>query len=50
MKSALARRGALQIFGTDYPTPDGTAIRDYVHVIDLAEAHLKSVGTLREGR
>ena len=49
MKSALARRGALQIFGTDYPTPDGTAIRDYVHVIDLAEAHLKALELLEKG-
>jgi UDP-glucose 4-epimerase len=39
----------LQIFGTDYPTPDGTAIRDYVHVIDLAEAHLKALELLEKG-
>lgn len=38
--AALGRRPPLQIFGTDYPTPDGTAIRDYVHVTDLASAHL----------
>jgi UDP-glucose 4-epimerase len=44
-----AVRGALQIFGTDYPTPDGTAIRDYVHVIDLAEAHLKALEFLEDG-
>jgi UDP-glucose-4-epimerase GalE len=49
MKTALGRRGALQIFGTDYPTPDGTAIRDYVHVIDLAEAHLKALQLLENG-
>jgi UDP-glucose-4-epimerase GalE len=49
MKTALGRRGALQIFGTDYPTPDGTAIRDYVHVIDLAEAHLKALERLEKG-
>ncbi len=49
MKTALGRRGALQIFGTDYPTPDGTAIRDYVHVIDLAEAHLKALELLENG-
>jgi UDP-glucose-4-epimerase GalE len=49
MKTALGRRGALQIFGTDYPTPDGTAIRDYVHVIDLAEAHLKALELLEDG-
>ncbi|MEA2700656.1 MAG: UDP-arabinose 4-epimerase [Myxococcales bacterium] len=40
IKAALGLRGALQVFGTDYPTPDGTAVRDYVHVVDLAEAHL----------
>ena len=49
MKTALGRRDALQIFGTDYPTPDGTAIRDYVHVIDLAEAHLKALQLLENG-
>jgi UDP-glucose-4-epimerase GalE len=49
MKTALGRRGALQIFGTDYPTPDGTAIRDYVHVIDLAEAHLNALELLENG-
>jgi UDP-glucose-4-epimerase GalE len=49
MKSALGRRGPLQVFGTDYPTPDGTAIRDYVHVIDLAEAHLKALELLEAG-
>jgi UDP-glucose 4-epimerase len=39
----------LQVFGTDYPTSDGTAIRDYVHVIDLAEAHLKALELLEDG-
>jgi len=38
--AALGDRGPLQLFGTDYPTPDGTAVRDYVHVLDLAAAHL----------
>ena len=37
------------VFGTDYPTPDGTAIRDYVHVCDLADAHVASVKQLLEG-
>ncbi|HUY95590.1 MAG TPA: NAD-dependent epimerase/dehydratase family protein, partial [Terracidiphilus sp.] len=37
---ALARRPAIRIFGDDYPTPDGTCIRDYIHVSDLADAHL----------
>ena len=38
--AALGRRGPLDVFGTDYPTPDGTCIRDYVHVSDLVEAHM----------
>ena len=41
---AVGRRERLQVFGGDYPTPDGTGIRDYLHVMDLAEAHLKAVG------
>lgn len=49
MKAALGRRSALQVFGTDYPTPDGTAIRDYVHVLDLAEAHLRALELLEGG-
>lgn len=39
-QAALGRRDALHIFGTDYPTPDGTCIRDYIHVADLAGAHV----------
>ncbi len=49
MKAVLGRRGTLQVNGTDYPTPDGTAIRDYVHVIDLADAHLKALEYLEAG-
>lgn len=44
-----ARKEKLQIFGGDYPTPDGTAIRDYVHVSDLAQAHLSALEHLRGG-
>lgn len=44
--AALGRRGALTVFGTDYPTPDGTCVRDYVHVTDLGEAHLCALGQL----
>ena len=40
---AVGRRERLSVFGNDYPTPDGTGIRDYLHVMDLAEAHLKAV-------
>ncbi len=46
---ALGQRPAVQIFGEDYPTPDGTAIRDYVHVIDLAQAHLLALEWLAGG-
>jgi UDP-glucose-4-epimerase GalE len=49
MKAAAGRRGAVQVFGTDYPTPDGTAIRDYVHVADLADAHIKALEYLEGG-
>lgn len=44
-----ARAESLKIYGADYPTPDGSAIRDYVHVTDLAEAHLSALGRLRRG-
>jgi UDP-glucose 4-epimerase len=37
------------VFGKNYPTPDGTAIRDYVHVADLADAHIRALGHLRRG-
>jgi UDP-glucose-4-epimerase GalE len=47
--AALGRRPALSIFGDDYPTRDGTAIRDYVHVCDLADAHLATLEALAMG-
>lgn len=43
------RRPPLEVFGNDYPTPDGTCIRDYVHVNDLAEAHVAGLDYLRRG-
>ena len=46
MKALLDKRPAVEVFGTDYPTPDGTAIRDYIHVDDLASAHLKALDYL----
>jgi UDP-glucose 4-epimerase len=47
-QSVARLRGPLQVFGTDYPTPDGSAIRDYIHVCDLAEAHVKALQHLLE--
>lgn len=40
---AVGRRAALQVFGDDYPTPDGTGVRDYIHVVDLAEGHVAAL-------
>jgi len=50
IRAALGQRGELQVFGTDYPTPDGTALRDYVHVVDLAGAHLLALAHLAAGK
>jgi UDP-glucose 4-epimerase len=47
-EAALGKRSHMQVFGTDYPTPDGTCIRDYIHVTDLARAHLEALEYLRE--
>lgn len=49
LKTALGRRDHLDIFGTDYPTPDGTCIRDYIHVDDLSEAHVLALEHLASG-
>ncbi|HEV7996690.1 MAG TPA: UDP-glucose 4-epimerase GalE [Stellaceae bacterium] len=49
LQAALGQRPQIEVYGTDYPTPDGTAIRDYVHVHDLAIAHLRALEHLREG-
>lgn len=46
---AVGKRPHIYIFGTDYPTPDGTGVRDYIHVSDLAGAHLKALDYLRNG-
>ncbi len=43
MQATLGLREPLDIYGTDYPTPDGTAIRDYIHVVDLADAHIRAL-------
>lgn len=44
--AALGRRGALRLFGTDYPTRDGSCVRDYIHVTDLADAHIRALGQI----
>lgn len=48
--AALGRRPPLSLFGTDYPTRDGTCERDYIHVCDLASAHLRTLDLLEQGR
>jgi UDP-glucose 4-epimerase len=48
-EAAVGKRAELSIFGTDYPTPDGTGVRDYIHVEDLAAAHLDALTYLRNG-
>ncbi len=48
-EAATGRRPGVSIFGTDYPTPDGTGLRDYIHVEDLAAAHLDALTYLRKG-
>jgi UDP-glucose 4-epimerase len=47
--AARGTRPPVKIFGTDYPTPDGTALRDYVHVMDLADAHIRALARLDAG-
>ena len=49
IEAALGRRAELQVMGTDYATPDGTALRDYIHVSDLADAHVRALGHLESG-
>lgn len=49
LDAAAGRRGDIKVFGTDYKTPDGTCVRDYIHVTDLAEAHLLALQRLVDG-
>jgi UDP-glucose 4-epimerase len=49
VETALGRRPKIEVYGTDYPTPDGTCVRDYIHVSDLARAHLAALDYLRDG-
>jgi UDP-glucose 4-epimerase len=48
-EAAVGKRDHVSVFGTDYPTPDGTGVRDYIHVEDLADAHVKALCYLRNG-
>ena len=48
-ETAIGKRNHMEVFGTDYPTPDGTCIRDYIHVSDLVEAHFLALQRLRGG-
>jgi UDP-glucose 4-epimerase len=47
--AALGKRPNINVFGTDYPTPDGSAVRDYIHVNDLADAHVRALDHLKKG-
>ena len=49
VQTALGRRSGMEVFGTDYPTPDGSCLRDYIHVADLVQAHLDALNRLRGG-
>ncbi|HMA73891.1 MAG TPA: UDP-glucose 4-epimerase GalE [Xanthobacteraceae bacterium] len=49
VETALGKRAKMDVFGTDYPTPDGTCIRDYIHVADLVQAHCDALAYLRSG-
>jgi UDP-glucose 4-epimerase len=48
-ETALGKRDSITVYGTDYPTPDGTCIRDYIHVADLVAAHAEALAYLRDG-
>jgi UDP-glucose 4-epimerase len=49
LQAAAGKRARVEIYGDDYPTPDGTCIRDYIHVVDLARAHIQALDALTEG-
>jgi len=50
LQAASGRRESISIFGTDYPTPDGSCVRDYIHIVDLCDAHLKGMGAMLNGQ
>jgi len=49
LQTALEQRKSIKVFGTDWDTPDGTCIRDYIHIVDLADAHLRALKALENG-
>ncbi len=49
LQARRVTRESVEVYGDDYPTPDGTCVRDYIHVIDLARAHMLALGALDEG-
>ena len=49
-QSAIGKRGPITVFGNDYPTPDGSAIRDYIHVVDLAKAHVAAIKRMESNK
>ncbi len=49
LAAALGQQKAIRVYGNNYPTPDGTPIRDYIHVVDLADAHIRALEYLRSG-
>jgi UDP-glucose 4-epimerase len=49
LAAVLGQQQAIRVFGNNYPTPDGTPIRDYIHVVDLADAHIRALEYLRSG-
>ena len=50
MQVALGQRPQLQVFGNDYPTKDGTCVRDYIHVMDLAEGHVSALDKVKANK
>ena len=50
LKAAAGRRDSVSVFGNDYPTRDGTCVRDYIHVLDLCDAHLRALEWLKNGK
>jgi UDP-glucose 4-epimerase len=50
LKVALGQKDSVSVFGTDYPTPDGTCIRDYIHILDLAQAHMLALGAANSAK